>query len=161
AGGVTATAAVTAPFQVNFQPAAAPAVPGYAVDAGRVYAPRAGGRTYGWSVYQGASAVDRNANKNQLLDTNVGVLKGARWDLAVPNGRYRVKVGIGDAGGPSTNTVRAEGAALFSKAALPRNTFAARAVTVSVADGKLTIDAGSSPGMSTRIDYLEVTPAAS
>ena len=163
-GGRTAIAAVTvaapAAVRVNFQPATAPTVAGYAVDSGRVYGPRPGGQAYGWSVSHADAVIDLNRNANQLLDTNVGVLKGAHWDLAVPNGKYLVKVGVGDAGTWSTNTVRAEGLTVFSRLKLPTNTFGAKQVTVNVTDGKLTIDAGAAASFSTRIDYLEVTPVA-
>lgn len=53
--------------------------------------------------------VDRNKNSNQLLDTNVAVLAGGKWELAVPNGTYVVKVGIGDSGASSNNNVYVEG----------------------------------------------------
>src|SRR5690606_26091440 len=92
----------------NFQPASAPAVSGYLIDSGATYAAR-NGQSYGWTTNHADVVVDRNTNADQLLDTNVGVKAAAKWELAVPNGTYAVKVGVGDAGASSTNNVYVEG----------------------------------------------------
>ena len=163
-GSVSATASVTvqpaAPAftsaKINFQPAAAPAVSGYLVDGGAVYAARSG-QTYGWNVSHADAAVDRNKNTSQLTDTNVGVKAGGKWEIAVPNGTYSVRVSVGDSGAASVNTVRLEGSTVFNALSLAANAYGSRLVTVTVADGRLTLDAGSSANLTTRVNYVEIT----
>ncbi|MGC3996321.1 MAG: hypothetical protein QM767_01795 [Anaeromyxobacter sp.] len=142
--------------KVNFQPAAVLAVSGYLVDAGAMYAARSG-RTYGWNAAQ--TAVDRNLNSNQLLDTNIAVKAGGKWELALPNGTYTVNVSVGDAGAASTNNVWVEGKQLFNYQPLGANAFASKSISVDVADGKLTVGIGSAAGGATRLNYVEVSSA--
>ncbi|MDB5297606.1 MAG: conserved repeat domain protein [Phycisphaerales bacterium] len=166
-GSKSGTATVTVPsstttftpVKVNFQTAAAPAVSGYLVDAGNTYAAR-NGQSYGWSKTHVASAVDRNVVADQLLDTDIGVYSGAKWELAVPNGTYVVKVSVGDAKVATTNTVVIEGTTtLFSASKLAIKTFANKTATVTVTDGKLTLSAGSAADLVTRVNYIEVSKA--
>ncbi|QOV89161.1 PQQ-dependent sugar dehydrogenase [Humisphaera borealis] len=147
---------VSSPIRVNFQPGAAPTVAGYLVDAGGTFGSR-NGQNYGWTVSHAASVVDRNKNSNQLLDTNVGVIAGGRWELAVANGTYLVTVSVGDGSATSKNNVYIEGVNAFSQLSLGANAFASKAVTVTVADGRLLLGIGSAATGTTRINYIEVT----
>lgn len=45
------------------------------------------------------------------MDTNVGVKAAGKWEMAVANGTYVVKVGVGDSGASSKNNVYVEGQA--------------------------------------------------
>jgi ELWxxDGT repeat protein len=165
AAGLIATAVVTIPqpafagAKIDFAPAAAAVASGYQRDAGLVYGARTTALTYGWNVSHAATSFDRNKNSNQLLDTSVGVLAGGKWELAVTNGTYNVKVGVGDSAVATTNTVRVEGASLYAAAKQAANVFSAKTIKVTVTDGRLTIDAGSAASSATRLDYLEVTKA--
>jgi fibronectin type 3 domain-containing protein len=145
--------------KIDFVPSSAPVASGYVRDGGSTYGNRGNGYTYGWSVSHTDAAIDRNLNSNQLLDANIGVKSGARWQLQVPNGRYTVRVGVGDASVVTTNTVRVEGTTLYSAVRQAANVFSSRSVTVSVNDGVLTIDAGSAANLATRITHIEVSPA--
>lgn len=158
AGAISATAALTviATAKINFQKSGTPAVSGYLVDSGSTYAAR-NGLTYGWSTSHTDAAVDRNKNSNQLLDTNIGIKSGGKWELAVPSGTYQVKLSIGDSSAATTNTVRIEGATAYSATKLAANVFSSKLVTVTVTDGKLTVDAGAAAGLLTRVDYIEIT----
>lgn len=146
-------------MKFNFQPAAAPAVSGYLIDGGAVFGAR-NGKNYGWSVNHADVVVDRNKNTNQLLDTNVGVKAGGKWELAVPNGTYTVKIGVGDALAASKNNVYVEGVMLFNFQAQAANTFSNKTLSVKVSDGRLTVGVGSAASGTTRIDFIEVTPPA-
>ena len=146
------------PVNVNFQPATAPAVSGYLVDSGAIYGARSG-QSYGWTVSHTDAVYDRNINANQLLDTTVGVKAGARWELAVPNGKYVVKIGVGDASMTSKNNVWVEGVQLFNYQSLGANTFSNKSITVSVADGKLTLGFGGTVTGQTKLDFIEVVPS--
>jgi hypothetical protein len=115
--------------------------------------------TYGWSASHAGSAVDRNLNASQLLDTRIAVQAGQRWDLVVPTGTYTVTVGVGDAGAASTHNVWVEGKSLFSFVNTAADQFLARTITVPVSDGRLTIGVGSAADLATRLTHLVVVPA--
>lgn len=152
------TSPPTSVRKVNFQPAGAPAVSGYLVDAGQTYAAR-NGFTYGWTTSHTDAVLDRNVNANQLLDTRVAVKSAARWEMAVANGRYTVTVASGDAAAASTANVWVEGAQLYNYVNLPANQFRTNSLTVTVTDGRLTVGIGSAAGGTVRLNYLELQPA--
>jgi hypothetical protein len=156
-GTLSGTATVTvAPVKINFQPAAAATVSGYLIDSGLTYASR-NSLTYGWSVSHADAAVDRAKNSNQLLDTNIGIKSGGKWELAVANGQYTVLLSVGDGTAATTNTVRLEGTTVVSGVKLAANVYSSKTATVTVTDGKLTLDAGSAASLATRLDYIQIT----
>jgi PA14 domain len=86
---------------VNFQPAGVPIPPGYVADTGTVFGSR-GGLSFGWNADNTAQTRDRNAanSPDQRYDTLTHLQKpqnlNASWELAVPNGTYRVRAVSGD-----------------------------------------------------------------
>jgi hypothetical protein len=163
AGSFSAVSTVTIPSftssKVNFQPSSAATVTGYIVDGGATFAVR-NSQMYGWSVSETDAAVDRAKNSNQLLDTNIGIKSGAKWEMAVPNGTYSVKVSVGDGATATTNTIRLEGTTVFNAVKLNANTYSNKTVTVTVSDNKLTLDAGAAASLVTRVDFIEITKTA-
>ena len=146
----------TGTVKVNFQPASAPVPSGYLVDAGQLYAAR-NGQTYGWTASHTDSVFDRNINADQRLDTVVSVKAAAKWELAVPNGRYTVVVSTGDAGAASRNNVWVEGVQLFNYVNLNAKAFSSKSLSVNVSDGRLTLGIGSAATGQTRINFVEVS----
>ncbi|MGI8607340.1 MAG: kelch repeat-containing protein [Gaiellaceae bacterium] len=158
-------------LRVNFQSATAAVPTGYLRDFGEAYGPRTGtnqgsGETYGWvapGTSTGRSMVgfgrDRNLVSDQRLDTHMqmqpaGSNPGA-WEIAVPNGTYTVTVAVGDAAAvfTSTHRINAEGQNVIAGfTPTSGNRFATATATVTVADGKMTIDANG--GTLTMIDYV-------
>lgn len=116
---------------------------------------------------------DRNLESDQRLDTflhmqaedvpnfNGTAINGA-WEIAVPDGRYAVTVAVGDGAAntdPESHTINVEGTRAIagfvpSGAAGSAGHHTTATVTVSVADGRLTLDAIG--GTNTKIDYVEV-----
>jgi glucose/arabinose dehydrogenase len=143
---------------INFQLDSAPAPAGYLKDAGNTFANRGNGYSYGWSSDHTDVSRDRNINNDQRLDTLVHFHNGATWEIALPSGAYAVTAVIGDAGNASTHTLNVEGVSYWTGLTLSANEFAERTQVVSVDDGRLTLDMGSAPDKSTRIDYIEITP---
>ena len=88
-------------IRINFQPASAPVPAGYLADGGLVYAARGNGQTYGWNADNTAQTRDRNAanSPDQRYDTLTHLQKPANpdavWEIAVPNGTYVVRAGVG------------------------------------------------------------------
>ena len=116
-----------------------------------------GSLSYGWNVNHTDVAVARHRNSDPLVDTNIGVKRGGKWEIAVANGKYKVMVAMGDSSIGTTNTVRVEGKVAASGLRTARNVFAVRTVIATVSDGKLTIDNGSAGALLTRLAYLKIT----
>lgn len=133
--------------QVNFQPATAPSVAGYHIDAGAVFGARAGGLSYGWNASVADTLRDRNQLSDQLRDTLVHLQKAkvpdARWEIAVPNGLYEVHAVCGDPSNyDSVFRLDAEGVRLVEGTPTSAQRFVEGTATVLVADGRLTLSNG-------------------
>jgi len=129
---------------INFQPAAAPAVTGYLVDGGSVYADRGNGRSYGWNLDNSTTARDRELLTDQLKDTLQHMQKAENpnglWEIAVPNGLYQVHITVGDAANfDSIYKVAVEGTLAINFAPTTAVRFSEATVTVTVTDGRLTV----------------------
>jgi hypothetical protein len=155
-GTATITVATSWKLWVDFVPSSASVVSGYQRDGGSVYGTRSTSYTYGWNVSHTDVVNDRNKTSNQIVDTSIGVKSGGKWEASVANGTYSVLIGIGDSAISTTNTVRVEGTTIFNAVKLSPNTYKTATVTVTVTDGRLTIDAGSS-NLTTRLTYLKIT----
>ncbi len=148
---LSGTLTVTPTFQVfiNFQPGAAPVPVGYLMDSGLTYASRGNGQTYGWNRDNTPNMQDRNSNlsPDQRYDTFGQTDKGKTgnsWDIAVPNGTYRVVLAAGD---PTRfNSVYSydlEGASALRGTPTSANRWITTTTTVSVSDGRLTLSNGA------------------
>ena len=121
-------------------------------DWGEAYADRGNGLTYGWNEDNTQTARNR---ENTLDTTFCCFLDGQTWEIAVPNGEYRVTVGLGDTY-PSENTINVEGVNFCKDFRLEKgSTEFSR--TVAVRDGKLTIDNGDAKRMMTKMTRLVIT----
>ena len=180
----TTTRLLTVDARINFQPAGAAVPGGHVKDSGLPYdAGRGFGWVTQESVAlapHGAhtplslaqNTRDRDLVAEQRLDTlihmqyppasprtDVDKTPGA-WELDVPDGYYTVRVGVGDAGcasesGCTQQRLNIEGVSVVThQEAPPGNAFAQASRTVSVNDGKLTVDAIG--GANTKLDYVEV-----
>ena len=172
------TTAATKRF--NFQPAGAPVPVTYTADTGLAFD---AGRGFGWVREDTLDAAthtpldvspntrDRNLLSDQRLDTlthmqfpssvssPTAVRTPAAWECVLPSGTYSVTVSVGDAAAnfDSTHRINVEGEiAVGPFAPLSANRFASGTRTVTVGDGRLTVDARG--GTNTKIDYLEITP---
>jgi hypothetical protein len=184
AAAVSATPQAQAPavdLKVNFQDQATVPPAGYVADWGQAYGVRTGstqgsGLSYGW-VVPGTSTplnlVGNGRNRNLLTDVRLntlihmqgndvvgfsGVASPGAWELAVPNGTYSVTVAVGDAAAnyDSVHRINVEGQLLINNfVPTSANRFATATKTVTVGDGKLTVD--PTGGKNTKIDYLTIT----
>ncbi|HYO08053.1 MAG TPA: Ig-like domain-containing protein [Tepidisphaeraceae bacterium] len=158
----TASAFRPAPLptvKVNFQLDGSPLVAGYEQDNGDLYGARAGGLTFGWNKSHTGDDRDRNKNANQLLDTLVQMQGNSTWTIDLPNGTYTVKVGVGDSQYGSTNTLSVNGQSLFAGVALGINQFQSQTRTVTVTDGKLTLNNAGAADRQTKLNFIEIAPA--
>lgn len=151
--------------RVNFQDTTSAGFAGYVADTGAVFGNRGNGYSYGWNQSNATTARNRNAanSPDERYDTLQHLQKpenpNAVWELAVPNGTYTVRVVSGD---PShTDSVfrtTVEGVLAINATPTTANRWVEGTVTVTVADGRLTV--GSASGASNnKINFIEVSVA--
>ena len=140
-------------IKINFQPTGAPVPSGYLADDGSVFRLHPAGLSYGWSADHRKET--RARNDDPLDGTLLWIHNGQKWEIAVPNGKYRVTVCVGDVPYPSKNTINVEGVSFSSGLALSKGT---KSITkpVSVDDGKLTIDTAGATERLTKIISVEI-----
>lgn len=144
--------------RINFQPSGAAPVSGWMIDAGSAYGAR-NGRTYGWNGSVGT--IERNRTSDQLRDTSAYMQapanRTARWEIAVPNGAYRVRVVVGDPQYFDGNfALDVEGVRAVSGLASSSQPFREGTVTATVSDGRLTL-ANAAGSYNTKLCFVEIT----
>ncbi len=140
---------------VNFQPLLARRAPGLQVDYGATFGVRRGGVSFGWTEDRQANAVDRDATPVQRNDTFIA-MDGAKWEIAVPAGEYRVFLVSGDPAQVGTRVgIDVEGTVAIAAVTKARRPYLEGDVTVRVTDGKLTVS--SLCPDSDIINYLAIT----
>jgi hypothetical protein len=149
-----------APFEqalINFQPAGAPAFPGFLIDGGAGFGLRTDGLSYGWNTSHTTRAVDRNnaASPDQRFDTFIQMQSTSQWELAVPNGVYRVRIVAGDPNTTGAFNISAEGTRVISGTTTTTARWFDQTRIVRVADGRLTVT-GATGTLSNRINFIEV-----
>lgn len=145
--------------KINFQPAGASIPAGYLPDGGDAFGAR-NGLTYGWNVTNTANARDRNLaqSPDQRYDTLMQ-FSTQKWELAVPNGTYSVRIVAGDPGYyDSIYKIDAEGVRVIDATPGANTRWVEGQAFVTVSDGRLTITSGSGY-KNNKIDFIEVTPA--
>ncbi|TXG80245.1 MAG: hypothetical protein E6R11_01355 [Rhodocyclaceae bacterium] len=141
---------------VNFQIDEASPVTRYLPDVGATYGVRASGLSYGWSTNHMDVSRERSINADQRLDTLIHFKAGASWEFGLPNGTYEVTASIGDPQVASTHTLNVEGVNYWNAVSLAANAFNTKTMTVTVADGRLTLNQGAAANMATRINYVHI-----
>ncbi|MBN2182241.1 MAG: hypothetical protein JW715_10030, partial [Sedimentisphaerales bacterium] len=118
---------------------------GYLADYGDVFGDRGNGFSYGWTVDKTSSARDRDTHSDQRYDTlncvthwGTGV---GDWEIELPNAVYDVYIVGGDPGyTDQTNSYIVEGVEIIDPSpGADGNYFDEYTVTVTVADGRLTV----------------------
>ncbi|MEW6219008.1 MAG: PKD domain-containing protein [Thermodesulfobacteriota bacterium] len=136
---------------VSFQPAGAAVPAGFLVDSGLSFA---NNRGYGWlPAGTRLKSVDLNKRQSpdQAHDTAVFAPPAARWEVALANGWYRVRIGLLDPmsgrQGQTGQSVQVEDEALVTQEPFGQGLRWIEGETeVEVADGRLTLGfAGSNP----------------
>lgn len=148
--------------KINFQPSGAPIPSGYLADTGAVFGDRGNGQSYGWNIDNSAQTRDRNLSNSpdQRYDTFTHLQKAAnpnaRWELALPNATYRVRIVSGDPGWTdSVFALNAEATLALSGTPSASNLWFDNTVSVPVTDGRLSIS-NASGAQNNKIDFIEV-----
>ena len=160
------------PIRINFQPQTSPLPsPDFDddVDYGEVFTDHSdkvignqlrSGVSYGWTSDHTDVASDRNLNADPILDTLLPFRAQSRWEITLANDDYYVMVVLGDPAFASTHTLNVEGVNYWDAVSVGPNEFLRKEMLVSVSDGRLTLDPGHAPDLTTRINYIEITPVS-
>jgi glucose/arabinose dehydrogenase len=158
----TATYTTSSTFQsyanVNFQPATAPAVSGYLIDSGLSFGAR-NGFTYGWNT-SNPTARDRDATSSpdQRYDTLIHMQRGGTWtwEMAVPNGTYRVRAVSGDPSYlDSVHRIAVEGTLTVNHTPTSSARWGEGTAVVNVTDGRLTIS-NAAGSVNNKLNFLVI-----
>jgi hypothetical protein len=158
------TVKTTAGFsvKVNFQLASASVPTGYLMDGGAVFGDRGNGYSYGWNADNSTTARDRNAanSPDQRYDTLLHLQKpenpDAVWEIAVPNGTYRVHAVSGDPGfTDSVFKLNVEGVLAVNGTPTTAQLWHEGTVTVTVSDGRLSVGNGSGAA-NNKVCFIEI-----
>lgn len=149
-------------ISINFQTTNSITPVGYLEDVGFAYGDRGGGYAFGWDIDNTVNARDREAanSPDQRYDTLNHLQKpggATTWELAIPNGQYRVRVVSGD---PSNfdgyYSIAAEGVVILEGQPTAVNLWLDATATVTVADGRLTLGNGAA-GINNKLCFVEVS----
>lgn len=146
---------------VNFQPVGSAVPSGYVADSGAAFGDRGNGFSYGWNADNSANVRDRGTPgaSDKRYDTLAMMQEDGdfSWEVAVPDGTYRVHVIAGDPGFPtSTARILAEGTSVVDAATDSLHPWAEGWGIVAVSDGRLTLSTGAG-AVNTKIDFVEIT----
>lgn len=132
--------------KINFQPSGSPHPAAHLVDGGEAFGNRAWGYAFGWSATNTVNSRDRQnrLSADQRYDTLIHMQSRGEaprsWELAVPNGRYIVRVVAGD---PSyldgRMQIGAEETTVIDFTPTASARWMDRTVTLEVIDGRLTL----------------------
>lgn len=146
--------------RLNFQPASAAVPAGYLKADGTTYRNR-GAFTYGWTAAN-HTAKDRNSTRSpdQRYDTLVHMQKPANpnagFEIAAPNGTYRVHLVSGDPSQVnSVFRVNVEGVLVVSGTPTSSTRWIEGTATVTVSDGRLTVSNGAGAS-NNKVNYLDI-----
>jgi hypothetical protein len=152
-------------FEVNFQTAAAPTLPGAIVaDFGLAFGNRGGGQSFGWDADNTANARVRNnpGSIDARYDTLNHMQKdGANrsWEIAVPNGLYQVTLVAGDPSNTdSVYKMSLENTLTISGTPAGDTRWFLSTVRVQVTDGRLTLS-NAAGAVNNRVCFLDLAAA--
>jgi uncharacterized delta-60 repeat protein len=151
---------------VNFQTANRFPPPGYVADLGSVFGDRGSGLSYGWDADNTANARSRYSagSPDPRYDTYNHMQKNGanrKWEIAVPNGLYQVRLVAGDPGAnDSIYRMNLEYSSAMTLSARPTGDvrWFRSTITVPVNDGRLTLT--NAPGaLNNKIAFIDIKAA--
>ena len=145
--------------RINFQPARRALVDGYLPDSGLPFGDRGNGLEYGWTTGKGKVGGRKPKDAPDARLNGFAVLRPDRsWEIAVPDGRYRVRVAAGDVATRNRRyRVALEGVTALDAFASPVKRWFETTMDVTVTDGRLTVSAIEG-ARGNKINFLHVDP---
>jgi glucose/arabinose dehydrogenase len=148
--------------RVNFQPAASAVPAGFVVDSGAAFGARGNGLSYGWNLATNETRDrDHPSSPDQRFDTLNHMQKAsnptARWEIAVPNGTYRVRIVAGDpAFFDGAFRIAAEGVLVVNGNPSATAPWVDSTANVTVSDGRLTLSSATG-ATNNKVCFVELT----
>ena len=150
---------------IDFQPGNLPAVAGFVSDSGASFAARGRGLHYGWDADLSSAAVDRNgaAGADAEFDTFIASQAGNgdhSWQIAVPNGQYRVRIVLGDPeSAGSFDRVDVDGSLFVKGKPTAAKPWVSVTRTVTVTSGRLTVS-NATDALNNALDFITIGPVS-
>jgi uncharacterized delta-60 repeat protein len=153
--------------RVNFQVTPTPFAFAYEPDLGLPFGIRPNGQQFGWDVDNRANARDRGAAAApgmSIIYTTFNHMQKpggrSKWEMALPNGMYEVKLGAGDPlGTDSVYRMNLEGQLALAGTPGGAVRWFERTVRVAVSDGRLTLS-NAAGAVNNKIAFIEIKGAA-
>ncbi len=147
--------------RVNFQPLTSTVPTDYLTDSGEVFGDRGNGFFYGWDMPNDETR-QRNVHPDQRYDTLIHMQKPSSWatvwELAVPNGTYKVTLVMGDAVFPNqVNNVMIEDVTLKDSTPNAHDFDTYTDVVATIDDERLTIKP-TAGAKNAKICFVEIAP---
>ena len=150
--------------RVNFQVTPSPFAFAYEPDLGLAFGARNNGLRFGWDVDNQANARDRGLAAPGLIYNTYNHMQksggGSKWEIAVPNGMYEVKLAAGDPQQiDSVYRMNLENTPALSGTPGGDVRWFERTVRIEVKDGRLTLSNGAG-AVNNKIAFIEIRSAA-
>jgi N-acetylneuraminic acid mutarotase len=144
---------------VDFHPSGTTPAAGAYSDTGAPLSKQNGLR-YGWNANNDTHTFARpQSSKVDATNDSFALMQGRfgtrRWQIALPDGTYRVTVSAGDAARNTTAAIAAEGRTVVSGSTTSANRFAVGVRRVVVRDGYLTLT-NASPDATNAINFVRI-----
>jgi uncharacterized delta-60 repeat protein len=149
---------------INFAPAGSTEYAGYALETGRAFGPKLGGASFGWDADNTANVRQRNSagSPDARYDTYNHMQKNGanrKWEIAVPNGMYTVRLVAGDAEATdSVHHMSLEGQMVLSGTPTGDVRWFRSTTNVLVTDGRLTLT-NAAGAVNNKIAFLDIKAA--
>jgi hypothetical protein len=147
--------------QINFQTDDSNTPPGYYRDFGQTFATRPNGLAYGWNAANSANVYNRDnsLSQDQRFDTGARMQASGganKWEIAVPNGSYQVRVVAGD---PNVYTgtykINVETTLVINGSPSSATRWIDNSAVVTVSDGRMTFT-NASGWVDYRICFVDI-----
>jgi hypothetical protein len=150
--------------RVNFQEKPSPNAFAFETDLGLTFGARANGLRFGWDADNRANARTRpSTGRGLIYDTFNHMQKpggGSKWEIALPNGMYEVKLAAGDPNQiDSVHSMNLENAPAVGGTPAGNVRWFERTVNVLVNDGRLTLTNGAG-AVNNKVAFIEIRSAA-
>jgi fibronectin type 3 domain-containing protein len=153
--------------KINFSDSNLQVPTGYINDIGLAFGPNAPGLTFGWNQDNTINARNRNSSlsPDERYDSFNHMQRpsdpNAFWEIAVPNGTYRVTLASGDASNiDSVYKINVEGVLAINGTPTAATHWFTSTVVVTVTDGRLTVS-NAAGAVNNRIDFIDITELTS
>lgn len=150
-------------YRISFRPTGSAAPAGYRVDNGAVFGNRGLGYRWGWDVDNSSNMFERNSSASPSERYDAGAVlnpngQSRTWRIAVPNGKYSVRLVAGDAESLAGEyALNVEGVKGMRSMPTESTRWHDGTVNVTVTDGDIAIS-NAAGFFANKLNFVEITP---